>query len=250
MSRAQIRHFDILVYPRFKALEAVSTMRVFQYANIHIARHGLAKGYRAIVASCAFGSVDSDMAMSLEAANKVGTLDLPDIAIIMGARAIGGSLKTNAGLIRWARAAAARIDQFAALCSGTFVLAAARLLDGLRATTHWSVTTLLQASFPGVQVDSNAIYVRAGRPWNSAGVTAGIDLAPAWVEEDHGRGLVPEVARDRVVYLQRPGGQSPLSVHLASQNTNHPGIRKVRDWFLSSLDQSLVSAALVRRVRR
>ena len=250
MSRGRIRQVDILVYSRFKALEAVSTMRVFQYANIQLARHGLAKGYRAIVASCAFGSVDSDMAMSLEAANKVGTLDLPDMAIIMGARAIGGSLKNNAGLIGWARAAAARVDRFVALCSGIFFPAAARLREGLRATTHWSVTTLLQASFPGVQVDSNAIFVRTVRPWNSAGVTTGIDLAPAWVEEDHRRGLAPEVARDLVVYLQRPGGQSPLSIHLAGQNTNHPGIRKVPDWFLSSLDQPLVSAALVQRVRR
>ena len=251
MSRARIHQVDILVYPRFKALEAVITMSVFQYANnIHLTRHGLAMGYRAIVASCALGSVDSDMAMSLEAASKVGTLDLPDIAITMGARAIGGSLKNNAGLIRWARAATARIDQFAGLCSGTFFLAAARLREGLRATTHWSASTLLQASFPGVQVDSNAIYVRVGQPWNLADVTAGIDLAPAWAEEDHGRGLALEVARDLVVYLQRPGGQSPLNVHLAGQNTNHPGIRAVRDWFLSSLDQSLVSAALVQRVRR
>ena len=247
LSPSRIRQVDIVVYPGFKALEAIGTMSVFEYANIHLARHGLASGYRVVVASCAVGSVPSDMAMSLEASKAVDALDLPDIAIIVGARAIEESLKNNAGLIDWARAAAPRIERLAALCSGSFFLAAAGLLEGLRATTHWSVAALLQSSYPGVQVEPDAIYVRAGRLWTSAGVTAGIDLALALVEEDHGRGLALEVARDLVVYLKRPGGQSQFSVHLASQNTTHPGIREVQDWILSNLDQPLVLAALAQR---
>lgn len=238
-SASHVRRVDIVIYPGFKALEAIGTMSVFEYANIHLARQGLPRGYDIAVASTAAGTVPSDMLMSLVATRSVDEADLPDIAVIVGAREIEAALARNPALVHWARAVAPRIDRLVALCSGSFFLAAAELLDGQRATTHWSVAPLLQARFPKVQVEADAIYLRAGRLWTSAGVTAGIDLALALVEEDFGRGLALEVARDLVVYLKRPGGQSQFSVHLASQNTSHPGIRAVQDWILSHLDEPL-----------
>lgn len=214
-------------------------MSVFEYANIHLARHGRPKGYEIAIASVVAGKVPSDMLMVLDATKAISELDLPDTAVIVGSRDIEAALVNNPGLVQWARAVAPRMDRLAALCSGSFFLATAGLLDGQHATTHWGVASLLQARFPKVKVDADAIYIRAGRLWTSAGVTAGIDLALALVEEDFGRDIALEIARDLVVYLKRPGGQSQYSVHLAAQSTSHPGIRHVQDWILSHLDEPL-----------
>ena len=126
-----------------------------------------------------------------------------------------------------------------ALCSGSFFLAAAGLLDGRRAATHWSVAAALQQRYPRIAVDADAIYVRDGHLWTSAGVTAGIDLALAVVEEDFGHALALEVARDLVMYLKRPGGQSQFSVPLATQATAHGGVQAVQQWVLGHLVEPL-----------
>lgn len=244
---SRTRRVDIVVYPGFKALEAIGTMSVFEYANVQLERLGLPRGYDVAIASTSVGLVTSDMLMSLVATRSVADADLPDIAVIVGAREIEAALERNPALVHWARAVAPRIDRLVALCSGSFFLAAAELLDGVQATTHWSVASLLQARFPKVKVDADAIYLRAGRLWTSAGVTAGIDLALALVEEDFGRGIALDVARDLVVYLKRPGGQSQFSVHLASQNTSHPGIGAVQDWILSHLHVPLDLSGMAQR---
>lgn len=241
------RRVDIIIYPGFKALEAIGTMSVYEYANVHLARKGRPPGYAVTVASWTTGSIASDMAMSLQATKALDDNQLPDIAVIVGARHIEQVLERNAPLVDWARAVAPRINRLVALCSGTFFLAAAGLLDGQHATTHWDVAARLQARFPAVKVQADAIYLRAGRLWTSAGVTAGIDLALALVEEDFGRALALEVARDLVVYLKRPGGQSQFSLHLTSQSTSHPRIREVQDWILCHVDAPHALAELARR---
>ena len=233
------RRVDIVVYPGFKALEAIGTMSVFEYANVHLQRQGRPRGYEVSIAAQRAGSVPSDMLMSLVATRSLRDVPLPDIAVIVGSRDIEHALAANAALVEWAREVAPRLERLVALCSASFFLAAAGLLDGQRATTHWSVAALLGERFPRVAVEADAIYLRAGRLWTSAGVTACIDLMLALVEEDFGRDLALQVARDLVVYLKRPGGQSQFSLHLASQNTSHPGIRAVQDWVLSNLGQPL-----------
>lgn len=241
------KRVDFVVYPGFKALEAIGTMSVFEYANLHLAQQGRPQGYQLNIVSVTAGPVPSDTQMVLEASGAVSVDDLPDTAIIIGARQIEQALEANPAIMAWAAAVAPRIGRLVALCSGSFFLAAAGLLDGLPATTHWSVAALLREKFPAVQVQADAIYLRSGRLWTSAGVTAGIDLALALVEEDYGRGLALQVARDLVVYLKRPGGQSQFSVHLTSQNTSHPGIREIQDWVLSNLSQSLDISMLAAR---
>lgn len=245
MVRSAPQRVDIVIYPGFKALEAIGTMSVFEYANLHLQEQGRAPGYRLRIASPQAGPVRSDTRMALEA-EALDTADLPDTAIIVGAREIERVLQEQPALVAWTAAAAPRIARFVALCSGCFFLAQAGLLDGLPATTHWSVAGLLHERFPAVDVQADAIYLRAGHLWTSAGVTAGIDLALALVEEDHGRSLALEVARDLVVYLKRPGGQSQFSVHLASQSTTHGGIRQAQDWLLSHLDQPVRMDELAR----
>ncbi|QHJ00666.1 helix-turn-helix domain-containing protein [Xylophilus rhododendri] len=238
---------DIVVYPGFKALEAIGPMSVFDYANVHLARRGDPPGYRVNVAAQRVGPVPSDTSMQLHASRALGQDDLPDLALVVGSREIEAALASAPGIVDWLRAAAPRLPRLVSLCSGSFFLAAAGLLEGRRAATHWSVAALLQQRHPQVQVDADAIYVREGRLWTSAGVTAGIDLALALVEEDFGRTLALEVARDLVMYLKRPGGQSQFSVHLASQATGHAGIREVQDWTLAHLDEALSPAQLADR---
>jgi transcriptional regulator GlxA family with amidase domain len=126
-------------------------------------------------------------------------------------------------------AAATRSRRVASVCTGAFLLAAAGLLDGRRAATHWSAVDRLAERHPGVEVDRDSIYVRDGNVWTSAGVTAGIDLALALVEDDHGRATALEVARWLVVFAKRPGGQAQFSAPLATQLAERPPIRAAQE---------------------
>lgn len=238
---------DIIVYPGFKAMEAVGPMSVFEYANVHLRRAGLPDGYAVAVASTCAGQVPSDTLMSLQATRPLDPLALPHTAIVVGARDIQGALRAGGAIVDWVGAAAPRLARLAALCSGAFFLGAAGVLDGKAATTHWSVAERLRQDHPGIDVDADAIFVRAGNVWTSAGVTAGIDLALALVEEDFGKELALQVATDMVVYLKRPGGQSQFSAHLLSERTARPGIREIQRWILENLHERLSVAQLAQK---
>lgn len=233
------RTIDLIVYPGFKALEAIGPMSVFEYANLHLRRKNRPTGYDVRVASTNIGPVQSDTLMAVHATKVVHTLALPDDAIIVGTRDIQSALQATPALLEWIAAAAGKLKRLAALCSGTFFLAAAGVLENKRATTHWAVASQLQEQYPSVSVDVDAIFVQAGNIWTSAGVTAGIDLALAFVEEDFGRELALEVATEMVVYLKRPGGQSQFSSHLKSQKTAQPSIRELQNWILANLHEKL-----------
>jgi transcriptional regulator GlxA family with amidase domain len=151
-------------------------------------------------------------------------------------------------LIEWIAAAASRSRRVSSVCSGAFLLGAAGLLDGKRATTHWSSCELLEERYPDTEVQADSIYVRDGETWTSAGVTAGIDLALAMIEEDHGRELAREVARWLVVFVQRPGGQSQFSSHLAATQADQEPLRKLQGWIADHLDEDLRVEALAERV--
>lgn len=240
---------DIVVYPGFKAMEAVGPMSVFEYANLHRARRGQPPGYDVRIASSRVGPVRSDTLMSLDATKALDPhpLALPDNAIIVGARHIDAALAEGGAIVDWIAAVAPRVKQLTALCSGAFFLAAAGVLDGRRATTHWSVAERLKERFPAIEVDADAIFVHSGKVWTSAGVTAGVDLALALVERDFGRALALEVATEMVVYLKRPGGQSQFSAHLLSERTARPTIRELQAWILDNLDQRLSVARLAQQ---
>jgi transcriptional regulator GlxA family with amidase domain len=238
---------DIVVYPGFKAVEAIGPMSVFEYANLHRQKRGLAPGYDVRVASFRTGPIRSDTLMSLEATKVINTLSLPHTAIVVGARHIQDALTESAAIVDWVAQAAPRIERLTSLCSGAFFLAAAGVLDGKRATTHWGVAERLQRDFPAIDVDADAIFIRADNVWTSAGVTAGMDLALALVEQDFGRELALEVATEMVVYLKRPGGQSQFSAHLLSERTTKPNIRELQSWILDNLHERLSVAQLAQK---
>ena len=150
-------------------------------------------------------------------------------------------------LVSWLRAAAPRCRRVTSVCSGAFLLAEAGLLDGRRATTHWSVCDVLARRYPAVIVDPEPIYVRDGEVWTSAGVTAGMDLALALVEEDHGRDEALRIARRFVLFLRRPGNQAQFSAQLAAQAAGRDGLREVQRWAAEHPDADLSVEALARR---
>ena len=243
-----LRTVDIIIYPGFKALEAIGAMKVFDYANTHLRLRNLPGGYDMRIASTAIGPVISDTLMSLDATKALDASRLPDLAVIVGCHQVESVLDEIPAIAAWVAQAAPRIGTLAALCTGCFFLAEAGVLDGKTAATHWSAVDSLRRRYPQIDVNADAIFVQEGNVWTSAGVTAGIDLALALVEEDFGRDIALEVARDLVVYLKRPGGQSQFSVHLSSQMTTHPTIRQLQAWIMEHLAEDLSVPQLAARL--
>ncbi len=161
-----------------------------------------------------------------------------DTLIVAGGFGVERALESKT-LTDWVRRAAPRSRRVASVCSGAFLLAAAGLLDGRRATTHWARCEELARRHPEIDVDSNPIFVRDGDTWTSAGVTAGLDLALALVEDDLGPEIPREVARWLVVFLQRPGGQAQFSSHLEPAAARRRPLRELQGWIADHLDDDL-----------
>jgi transcriptional regulator GlxA family with amidase domain len=138
-------------------------------------------------------------------------------------------------LSAWLNAMAGKVRRLGAVCVGVFLLAEAGLLNGRRATTHWRFGRELAARYPGVRVEHDPLWVKDGNIYTSAGISAGIDLALAWVEEDCGAALAHEAARELVLFLRRPGGQPQVSVSLASQASDMASIRELQIWIAEHL---------------
>ncbi len=152
-------------------------------------------------------------------------------------------------LTDWLRAHGGGAQRLVSVCTGGLLLAEAGLLDGRRATTHWSVCERMARDYPTVAVEPDPIYVRDGRVATSAGVTAGIDLALALVEEDHGREVALLIARQLVVFLRRPGNQAQFSAQLAAQTARREPLREVQHWITEHPGADLSVEALAARAR-
>lgn len=233
------RSIGLVIYPGFKTLEATGPLSVLHYANEHLRAAGQAGGYDVTIMAPLPGHIRSDTLMSLEATSALPDAALPDTIFIVGAAQIEEALAREELLLHWCRRHASKAKRFAALCTGSFFLAAAGLLDGRRAATHWNYAARLQQLFPEVEVDPDAIFVQSGALWTSAGVTAAIDLSLAFVEQDHGRDIALRVARDMVMYLKRPGGQSQFSSLLTGQMAGASGMADIRTWISLNMDQAM-----------
>lgn len=169
-----------------------------------------------------------------------------DTLVVAGGFGVRKAIE-NESLVRWIRSAAGRSRRVASVCTGAFLLAQAGLLDGRRATTHWASCDELAQLYPAVEVDPAPIFVQDGTVWTSAGVTAGMDLALALVEEDLGPETAREIARWLVVFLQRPGGQSQFSSHLSAAPAARQPLRELQRWMADNLDADLRVEALAER---
>ena len=154
----------------------------------------------------------------------------------------------DAALSAWLQKMAVEVRRLGAVCVGSFLLAEAGLLDGRRATTHWRFGRELAARHPRVRVEHEPLWVKDGNIYTCAGISAGIDLALAWVEEDCGAALAHEAARELVLFLRRPGGQPQVSVSLASQASEMSSIRELQIWMAENLKMRLSVEDLAHRM--
>ena len=212
----------VVVYPGLQSLDAVGPFEVFAGATRVAQMLGRPGGYRVTLASTAGAPVF--------AASGVGlcTVPLPEAGELIDTLVLPGGDQAQAArrdedLMSWVKSTAPRCRRVATVCTGAFLAAEAGLLDGRRVTTHWASAEQLAAQFPALRVDPDPIYVRDGKYWTSAGVTAGIDLALALVQDDMGTEVAQTVARWLVMFLHRPGGQtqfaSPVWVPRAERST-------------------------------
>ncbi len=201
------RTVAVLIFPEFQLLDAAGPITVFEAAG----RDAAPPAYRLRVMAGAAGPVVSSCGVPLVAEPLIdGALDTLIVAGGWGTRNTSACAQT----LDYVRAAAARARRTASVCSGAFILAAAGLLDGRRATTHWARAAEFARSYPQVRVEPDRIFIRDGTTWTSAGITAGIDLALALVAEDLGEAVAKRAAQQLVVYHRRPGGQSQFSALL------------------------------------
>jgi transcriptional regulator GlxA family with amidase domain len=169
-----------------------------------------------------------------------------DTLIVVGGQGVSDAL-AQGSVAAWIKSAALRSRRIASVCNGAFFLARAGLLDGRRATTHWGACEALRRRHPEVEVEPDAIFVKDDDVYTSAGVTAGMDLSLALVEEDLGRQTALEVARWLVLFLKRPGGQSQFSAQLSAQVAEREPLRDLQAWIAENLDGDLSVPALAER---
>ncbi|MBP2703775.1 DJ-1/PfpI family protein [Microbispora sp. RL4-1S] len=219
----------VVVYDGVRLLDVSGPLEAFTVANEHGAAYRLrtaSPGGRDITTS---GGVRMGADLALEdLALREPAPEAPDVLLVPGSPDVAATERNRPLLDQVARLSG-QAGCTASVCAGAFVLAAAGILDGHRAATHWHLADRLARSYPRVAVDPDAIFVRDGRIITSAGVTAGIDLALGLIEEDHGAGLARTVARHLVVFMQRPGGQSQFSARLSAGGTRDRTVRSVLD---------------------
>lgn len=210
------RRVEIVAFARVQLLDVAGPLQAFATANDLAALRGDPTPYALAVVAARSPNLETSSGLGLVVAPLPDPASEVDTLIVAGGYGVDAACEDGA-LMAWLAQRARRPRRLASVCSGALLLAAAGLLDGRRAATHWGRCAELARLRPAVRVEGDAIYVRDGHVWTSAGVTAGIDLALALVEDDLGRETALAVARQLVVFLKRPGGQSQFSAALALQ---------------------------------
>jgi transcriptional regulator GlxA family with amidase domain len=242
------RHAPLILFvafPETGLLDLTGPQTVFWAAQRHMAGRSLLPYERHTVSLhggpvCAEeGVVIDTLPFSMFVERDIDTIVVP------GASRIAAILDELDATVDWIRQASKRARRTASVCTGAFLLAQAGLLDGKRAATHWRMSDLLEQRFSALQVDRDAIFVRQDAVWTSAGVTAGIDLALALVEEDCGRAIAMDVARELVVFMKRPGGQSQQSELLKAQSQDGAGFDELHAWIFDNLHNAEMGVELL-----
>ncbi|MFH8368025.1 GlxA family transcriptional regulator [Streptomyces sp. NPDC018031] len=222
------------------SLDFTGPLEVFAGAN----QTGSPGAYRVLTATLDGGPVRTSAGFTVIPDLALRDVPAPHTLIVPGG---SGTRRLDPALIAWLRETAPSVERVVSICTGAFALAEAGLLEGVRATTHWTMCASLARRFPGVEVDPEPIFIRSGKVSTSAGVTTGIDLALALVEEDLGRDAALRIARHLVVYLRRPGNQTQFSAQLAAQTAQRLPLRDVQSWIAEHPAADLSVAALAER---
>lgn len=245
------RHIAFLVVPGFTLLDLAGPYEVFTQA-IH-ALESRSRGIHPsayILQSLSAGKsrkITSDSGLSIHCDFLMESFEQEiDTLFVCG---IPNSLDAMPGknVYQWIKKTMPAVKRLCSVCTGTFFLAEAGILEKRKATTHWELCGRLARDYPGIQVENDPIFIKDGNIYTSAGISAGMDLALALVEEDYGRKLALQVARQMVLYLKRPGTQSQYSTALTLQNTDYRPIQDLEIWIHKHLDTSLSVALLAEK---
>lgn len=241
-----------LLYPNVMSLDVTGPLQVFASANVERQRQGLPAFYRLVVLGQQAGAIATSAGFQLVADQAWREIDAAQIDTLLIPGGLGEQAQCqNQELLSWLRAAEAQVRRLGSVCSGALILAAAGLLDGRRATTHWADADNLRQDYPNVEVLANCLHTYDpqdlhgnGHVFTSAGVTAGIDLALALVEADLGRVTALAVARRLVMFLRRPGGQAQFSALLTPEPSRVPRLAALLEWIPAHLSDDLSLEAL------
>ncbi|MFF3323844.1 GlxA family transcriptional regulator [Streptomyces sp. NPDC002889] len=230
-----------VLFDGVQSLDVTGPVEVFAGAALLVGDPG---AYPIRTASLDGRPVRTSSGLTLMPDSSLDAAAAPHTLLVPGGR---GTRTADPALIDWLGDHAHGAERIVSVCTGAVLLASAGLLDGRRATTHWAICDHLAREFPAVEVDPDPIFVRDGKIATSAGVTAGIDLALALVEEDLGREAALTVARHLVVFLRRPGNQAQFSAQLAAQTAQREPLREVQHWITEHPDADLSVDALANR---
>jgi transcriptional regulator GlxA family with amidase domain len=235
-------HIVILAPPGVQSLDVVGPAEVFWEAA---RRLGDPSAYEVQVMGTTTGAVCGTGSLRFLADSTIYDPDQPIDTLLVGGDPAFDAI--DPAVTAWLSRRAPSVRRYGSVCTGVFFLAAAGLLDGRRVTTHWECADKLRSDFPNLMVDDSKIFIRDGALCTTAGVTAGMDLALALVEEDFGRELALIVARYMVMFLKRPGGQSQFSAHLAAQMSTKSQIQQAQEYVLENLSGDLSVDLLAER---
>ncbi len=243
MTAMDAKRIAVVTFPAVQALDVFGPIEVFSAAD---RRCGGGRYAVEVIASRA-GVLETSSGVRLAPHRAISAVRGPlDTLIVAGGSGVRAAT-ADRDLVRFVERAARRSRRVCSVCTGAFLLAEAGLLAGRRATTHWSACAALARRHPDVLVEPEPIFVRDGPIATSAGVTAGMDLALALVEEDLGADVAREVARWLVLFLKRPGGQSQFSAPLEGPAATRPALRDLQEWIPGHLAEDLTVAALAER---
>jgi transcriptional regulator GlxA family with amidase domain len=239
----------MLAYPDIQILDVMGPLEVFSRTSRWLRENGKLRddAYSVEILGLRRGAFRASSGLRIFADHRYDEVGRGiDTLFIAGGRG-SERYRRHPPLLRWLRRQAGWVRRLASVCTGAFFLAEAGLLKGRRATTHWASCERMARQFPDVSVEPDTIFVKEGSIYTSAGVTSGMDLALAMVEEDFGREVALAVARELVVFLQRPGGQAQFSAQLAVQFAEHEPLRELQAHILDHPDEDLSVETLARR---
>ena len=237
------KHIVIVGYDDITSLDLSGPLEAFTSAFLEDAKGNPQPCYRVTIAALGAKTFRSESGLRMTATCFLNSLRHMDTLLIPGGRGMRLS-PSGPKLASWISRRASGIRRIASVCTGVFAVAPTGQLDARRVTTHWKFATELASRFPALKIDANALYIRDGKYYTSAGITAGIDLSLALIEEDFGPQVALAVARELVVYMKRPGGQEQFSEPLKFQVTSTGRFADLAAWMLGHLDKDLSVEAM------
>ncbi len=241
------KHIVIVGYDNITSLDLSGPLEAFSSAYLEDTQGKRQPCYKVTIAALGAKTFRSESGLRMTAACFLSSLRQLDTLLIPG----GSGMRTSAAgqkLASWISRHQARIRRIASVCTGIYGVAPTGLLNGRKVTTHWKYSADLAERYPELKVDANALYVRDGKFYTSAGITAGIDLSLALIEEDFGAQVALSVARELVMYVKRPGGQEQYSEPLKFQVESSSRFADLAAWMVGHLDKDLSVEALAQRI--